>query len=65
MVTSTLRVLWEKHNDAAQYLKTWYDTAKSAKWFSLNRIEQTYVNASILKNNRVGFNINEMSIDQL
>ena len=54
---STLREYWEKHLDAEQYLKTWYDTVKSAKWFSPSDVKQTYVNASILKNGRVVFNI--------
>lgn len=54
---STLREFWEKHEDATQYLKTWYDIAKTAKWSSPNDIKQTYINASILKNGRVVFNI--------
>ena len=54
---STLREFWEKHADSEQYLKTWYDTAKSAKWFSPNDVKQTYINASILKDSRVVFNI--------
>ena len=54
---STLREYWEKHADSEQYLKTWYDTAKSAKWSSPNDVKQTYVSASILKNGRVVFNI--------
>jgi mRNA interferase HigB len=54
---STLREFWEKYADSEQYLKTWYDTAKSSKWFSPNDVKQTYVSASILKNGRVVFNI--------
>ena len=54
---STLREFWGKHADSEQYLKTWYDTVKSAEWFSPNDIKQTYINASILKNGRVVFNI--------
>ncbi|WP_127845390.1 type II toxin-antitoxin system HigB family toxin [Psychroflexus aestuariivivens] len=54
---STLREFWLKHADAEQYLKTWYETARSSKWFSPNDIKQTYVTASILKNSRVVFNI--------
>lgn len=54
---STLREFWEKYADSEQYLKTWYDTVKSAKWFSPNDVKQTYVSASILKNGRVVFNI--------
>ncbi len=55
---STLREYWERHADSEQYLKTWYDTTKSAKWFSPNDVKQSYINASILKDNRVVFNIN-------
>lgn len=54
---STLRDYWEKHTDSEQYLKTWYDTVKSAKWSSPNDVKQTYINASILKDSRVVFNI--------
>ena len=54
---STLRENWEKHADSKQYLKTWYDTAKSAEWFSPNEVKQHYINAGILKNGRVVFNI--------
>ena len=54
---STLREYWEKHADSEQYLKTWYAAAKSAKWFSPSDVKQTYINASILKDGRVVFNI--------
>ncbi len=54
---STLRTFWEKHSDAEQYLKTWYDTAMGAIWKSPSEIKQTYVTASILKDSRVVFNI--------
>ena len=54
---STLREFWKNHADSEQYLKTWYDTAKSSKWNSPNDITPAYVSASIQKNNRVVFNI--------
>jgi mRNA interferase HigB len=54
---STLREFWEKHPDAEQYLKTWYETAMIADWQTSNDIKQSYAHASILKNNRVVFNI--------
>jgi len=38
-------------------LKTWYDTAKNSKWNSPNDVKKAYINASILKNSRVVFNI--------
>ena len=53
----TLRDYWEKHSDCEQYLKTWYETAKNSDWLTPNEIKQTYANASILKDNRVVFNI--------
>lgn len=53
----TLRDFWEIHPDAEQYLKTWYDTAKSANWKSPNDVKLIYINASILKDSRVVFNI--------
>lgn len=54
---STLRDFWEKHSDSEQYLKTWYDTVKNSICNNPNEVKQTYVNASILKNNRIVFNI--------
>jgi mRNA interferase HigB len=53
----TLREYWEKHPETEQYLKTWYDTAMNAEWKSPNEVKNTYANASILKNQRVVFNI--------
>ena len=53
----TLRDFWEKHSDSEQYLKTWYETAKTSNWSSPNDIKATYANASILGNSRVVFNI--------
>lgn len=54
---STLREFREKHPDAEQYLKTWYDTAMNCIWKSPIEIKNTFANASILKNSRVVFNI--------
>lgn len=54
---STLREYWLKHADSEQYLKTWYDTAKNSNWKTPNDVKGTYANASILKNERIVFNI--------
>lgn len=54
---STLRQFWDKHNDAEQYLKTWYDTAMSSIWKDPSDVKNTYANASILKSGRIVFNI--------
>ena len=53
----TLKEYWETHPDTEQYLKTWFETAKNADWKSNHDIKNTYATASILKNNRVVFNI--------
>lgn len=53
----TLREFWKKHPDAEQYLKTWYETAKSSVWNSPNDVKETYANASVLKDSRAVFNI--------
>ena len=54
---STLRQFWEKHSDTEQYLKTWYDTTMSSIWETPSDVKRTYATASILKENRVVFNI--------
>jgi mRNA interferase HigB len=54
---STLKAYWEKRPETEQYLKTWYDTAMNADWRTPNEVKQTYVNASILKDSRIVFNI--------
>jgi mRNA interferase HigB len=54
---STLRNYWEKHSEAEQYLKVWYDTAINANWKSPTDVKQTYANVSILKDSRIVFNI--------
>lgn len=52
-----LREFWEKHNDAAEQLKTWYKEASKTNWVSPNDIKNKYAKATILKNSRVVFNI--------
>ena len=54
---STLREFWEKNPESEQYLKTWFDTAINTDWETPNDVKQTYANESILKDNRVVFNI--------
>ncbi len=53
----TLKGFWEKYPDSEQYLKTWYEITKAADWKSPNEIKKSYASASILKDNRVVFNI--------
>jgi len=54
---STLKRFWEKHADAEQYLKTWHETVQNADWKTPADVKMIYANASILKNNRIVFNI--------
>ena len=54
---STLREFWVSHPDSEQYLKTWFDTAMNSIWKTPNDVKQTYVNAIILKEGRIVFNI--------
>ncbi|WP_289992154.1 type II toxin-antitoxin system HigB family toxin [Photorhabdus laumondii] len=54
---STLKQFWEIYPDAEQQLKAWVDEAKKATWKTPAEIKSQYRNASILKNNRVVFNI--------
>lgn len=52
-----LRGYWEQHPDCEQRLSAWYHEASKAEWESPNEIKEQYASASILKNNRVVFNI--------
>lgn len=49
---ASLKTFWEKHLDAEQPLRAWYDEAKKASWKTPAEIKTQYRNASILKNNR-------------
>lgn len=52
-----LREFWEKHSDAEEQLKTWYQEASRAIWNSTSEIKEEYAKASILKGGRVVFDI--------
>jgi len=56
-VKGTLREYWKKHPEVEQYLKTWFNTAINSDWKNPADIKLSYVNASILKDGRVVFNI--------
>jgi mRNA interferase HigB len=53
----TLREFWITPPDSEQYLKTWFDTSMNSNWKTPNDVKETYANASILKENRIIFNI--------
>lgn len=55
----TLREFWEEpaHRDAEQPLKAWLAEAENASWRTPADIRTHYRHASIVRNNRVVFNI--------
>ena len=53
----TLRDYWERHPHAAQPLKSWFREAAASDWASPEDVKRRYRHASILKGNRVVFNI--------
>jgi len=53
----TLKTFWEKHPDAENALKNWYNGAAKASWQNPNKIKDEYPYASILPDSRVVFNI--------
>jgi len=57
IAVKTLKEFWQKHPDSEQPLKAWYAEAKKANWKSPSDIKNMYRSNSILKNNRVVFNI--------
>jgi len=52
-----LRDFWRKNNETEQKLKAWYAEAMKANWSKPADIKSQYISASILKDNRVVFNI--------
>ena len=53
----TLRDFWNKHADCEYQLKTWYRETEKSNWKTINELKSEYPNASILKDNRIVFNI--------
>lgn len=54
-----MKEFYEKpeYSDSKPPLKAWYHETKRAKWQDWTDIKEKYANASILRNNRVVFNI--------
>lgn len=57
IAVSTLRAFWDRHPDAEQPLKAWFDEASHASWTQPADIKAQYRSASVLKNRRVVFNV--------
>lgn len=53
----TLRDFWEAHKDAEQPLKAWFKEVEAADWQSPHDVKAVYGNASVIRDNRVVFNI--------
>jgi mRNA interferase HigB len=56
----TLREFWETHprgSEARVPLQVWHSTVAAADWATPAEVKETYGDASILKHNRVVFNI--------
>ena len=53
----TLRDFWEKHSDCEQQLLSWYNETEKGKWSTINELKSDYPSASILKENRIVYNI--------
>jgi mRNA interferase HigB len=52
-----LRLFWSRVPDARQPLSAWYVDASQADWGSPAAIKKRHPSASILRNNRVVFNV--------
>lgn len=48
---------WENHSGSETPLLTWYRTAQKAEWHTPNDVKRDYPSASIIKGNRMVFNI--------
>jgi mRNA interferase HigB len=53
----TLRAFWERFPDSEDALKAWFAEAERATWLTPGEIKAQYRSASIIKDNRVVFNI--------
>lgn len=53
----TLRDFCEKHADCEEQLKSWYRETEKSKWKNINDLKNEYPSASILKENRIVYNI--------
>jgi mRNA interferase HigB len=54
---STLRAFWAVHPDAEEPLFAWYREVEKEDWSEPAQVKEKYRNASIVKGNRVVFNI--------
>ena len=53
----TLREFWERHPDARRPLLDWYKMVEQADWNAPDQVKSAFASASILRGDRVVFNI--------
>ncbi|MDF1517672.1 MAG: type II toxin-antitoxin system HigB family toxin [Lutibacter sp.] len=53
----TLREFWKKNADSEQQLKAWFRETEKASWKNINELKVDYPSASVLKDNKIVFNI--------
>ena len=53
----TLREFWERHPDARKPLLDWYKVVERADWNAPDQVKSMFASASILRDDRVVFNI--------
>ena len=54
---STLRDFWIIHNDCEEQLKSWFRETEKSELKNINELKKEYPSASILKDNRIVYNI--------
>lgn len=54
---STLKQYWQANPSAKEALRAWYADVASSTWEKPADLRRTYATASILKDNRVVFNV--------
>ena len=57
IAVSTLRHFWEINRDAEEPIKAWFQEARAADWATPHQVKAMYRNASVLRDNRIVFNI--------
>ncbi len=53
----TLREFWNKHANSQEQLKAWYRECEKASWKNSNELKVDFPSASLLKSQKVVFNI--------
>ena len=54
---STLVAFWERHADARQPLRAWFDEVKTDVWQSFHDVKRAFATASRVGEDRIVFNI--------